>query len=169
MWFYVPVCRKLTYLGQHGQTKDGYLLLGPKELNHMRVSVYRRGHFNAAHRLHQPKWSDEKNREVFGLCNNAHYHGHNYELEVKLTGEVDPDTGYVYDLKDLADLIEAEVERRFDHKNLNLDTEEFRELIPSAENIVMVIYQILRQKIDEKYDIQITLWETPRNYVSFPA
>jgi len=135
----------------------------------MRVSVYRRGHFNAAHRLHQPMWSDEKNREVFGLCNNANYHGHNYELEVKLTGEVDPETGYVYDMKDLADLIEAEVEKRFDHKNLNLDTQEFKELIPSAENIVMVIYRILRQKIAEKYDIHITLWETPRNYVSFPA
>ena len=135
----------------------------------MRVSVYRRGHFNAAHRLHQPAWSDEKNREVFGLCNNANYHGHNYELEVKLTGEVDPLTGYVYDMKDLADLIEAEVEKRFDHKNLNLDTVEFKNLIPSAENIVIVIYRILRQKIDEKYDIHITLWETPRNYVSFPA
>ncbi len=135
----------------------------------MRVSVYRRGHFNAAHRLHQPAWSDEKNREVFGLCNNANYHGHNYELEVKLTGEVDPLTGYVYDMKDLADLIEAEVEKRFDHKNLNLDTVEFKNLIPSAENIVIVIYRILRQKIDEKYDIHVTLWETPRNYVSFPA
>lgn len=135
----------------------------------MRVSVYRRGHFNAAHRLHQPAWSDEKNREVFGLCNNANYHGHNYELEVRLTGEVDPLTGYVYDMKDLADLMEAEIEKRFDHKNLNLDTEEFKNLIPSAENIVMVIYRILRQKIDEKYDIHITLWETPRNYVSFPA
>jgi 6-pyruvoyltetrahydropterin/6-carboxytetrahydropterin synthase len=135
----------------------------------MRVSVYRRGHFNAAHRLHQPAWSDEKNREVFGLCNNANYHGHNYELEVRLTGEVDPLTGYVYDMKDLADLMEAEIEKRFDHKNLNLDTEEFKNLIPSAENIVIVIYRILRQKIDEKYDIHITLWETPRNYVSFPA
>ncbi len=135
----------------------------------MRVSVYRRGHFNAAHRLHQPAWTDEKNREVFGLCNNANYHGHNYELEVKLTGEVDPLTGYVYDMKDLADLIEAEVEKRFDHKNLNLDTAEFKNLIPSAENIVIVIYRILRQKIDEKYDIHVTLWETPRNYVSFPA
>ena len=135
----------------------------------MRVSVYRRGHFNAAHRLHQPAWTDEKNREVFGLCNNANYHGHNYELEVKLTGEVDPLTGYVYDMKDLADLMEAEIEKRFDHKNLNLDTEEFKNLIPSAENIAVVIYRILRQKIDEKYDIHVTLWETPRNYVSYPA
>lgn len=135
----------------------------------MRVSVYRRGHFNAAHRLHQPAWTDEKNREVFGLCNNANYHGHNYELEVKLTGEVNPLTGYVYDMKDLADLMEAEIEKRFDHKNLNLDTVEFKNLIPSAENIVIVIYRILRQKIDEKYDIHVTLWETPRNYVSYPA
>jgi 6-pyruvoyltetrahydropterin/6-carboxytetrahydropterin synthase len=151
------------------QTLSCYLLLSPKITMHMRVSVYRRGHFNAAHRLHQPAWTDEKNREVFGLCNNANYHGHNYELEVKLTGEVDPLTGYVYDMKDLADLIEAEVEKRFDHKNLNLDTAEFKNLIPSAENIVIVIYRILRQKIDEKYDIHVTLWETPRNYVSFPA
>jgi 6-pyruvoyltetrahydropterin/6-carboxytetrahydropterin synthase len=151
------------------ETISCYLLLSPKITKHMRVSVYRRGHFNAAHRLHQPAWSDEKNREVFGLCNNANYHGHNYELEVKLTGEVDPLTGYVYDMKDLADLIEAEVEKRFDHKNLNLDTVEFKNLIPSAENIVIVIYRILRQKIDEKYDIHVTLWETPRNYVSFPA
>jgi 6-pyruvoyltetrahydropterin/6-carboxytetrahydropterin synthase len=135
----------------------------------MRVSVYRKAHFNAAHRLHNPSWTDERNREVFGPCNNANYHGHNYELEVRVTGEVDPDTGYVIDMKILADLIKAEVEERFDHKNLNLDTEEFRNLLPSAEHIVYVIYHLLSAKIDTKLDLHIMLWETPRNYVSYPA
>ncbi len=135
----------------------------------MRVSVYRRSHFNAAHRLNNPKWSDEKNKEVFGLCNNDNFHGHNYDLEVKLTGEVNPDTGYVYDMKLLSDLIKAEIEERFDHKNLNLDTAEFQNLIPSAENIAIVIHDILRQKIDGNLDIGIKLWETPRNYVKYPA
>lgn len=135
----------------------------------MRVSVYRKGHFNAAHRLNNPMWSDEKNKEVFGLCNNHNYHGHNYELEVKVTGEVDPDTGYVIDMKILADLIRSEVEDRFDHKNLNLDTEEFHTLIPSAEHIVYVIYNILKGKLDSKYELSIKLWETPRNYVKYPA
>ncbi|MEL6660704.1 MAG: 6-carboxytetrahydropterin synthase, partial [Bacteroidota bacterium] len=100
----------------------------------MRIAAFRRAHFNAAHRLHNPAWSDEKNREVFGLCNNSNYHGHNYELEVKVAGEVDPETGYLIDLKILKDIIKEEVELRFDHKNLNLDTEEFRELNPTAEN-----------------------------------
>jgi 6-pyruvoyltetrahydropterin/6-carboxytetrahydropterin synthase len=135
----------------------------------MRVAVYRKGHFNAAHRLHNPNWSDEKNKEIFGLCNNYNYHGHNYEIEVKVVGEVDPETGYVIDMKVLADLIKAEVEDRFDHKNLNLDTIEFQTLIPSAEHIVYVIYQILREKIDKEYDLSIKLWETPRNYVQYPA
>lgn len=135
----------------------------------MRVSVYRKGHFNAAHRLHNPGWSDEKNKEVFGLCNNYNYHGHNYELEVKITGEVDPDTGYVIDMKILADLMKAEVEDRFDHKNLNLDTDEFKSLIPSAEHIVYVIYNRLRLKIDTKFELSVKLWETPRNYVKYPA
>lgn len=135
----------------------------------MRVSVYRRAHFNAAHRLHNPAWSGEKNKEVFGLCNNDNYHGHNYELEVKLTGEVNPDTGYVYDMGQLAELIKTEVEARFDHKNLNLDTAEFMTLIPSAEHISYVIYEILRAKIDNSYDLSIKLWETPRNYVKYPA
>jgi len=135
----------------------------------MRVAVYRKAHFNAAHRLNNPNWSDEKNKEVFGLCNNTNYHGHNYELEVKLVGEVDPDTGYVYDMKDLADIIKSDIEDRFDHKNLNLDTEEFANLIPSAEHIAYVIYNILRNKIESKYDISIKLWETPRNYVEYPV
>ena len=103
----------------------------------MKVSVFRRAHFNAAHRLHNPHWSDEKNLRVFGLCNNPNYHGHNYELEVKVTGAVDPETGMVLDLAWLAELIKKEVEHRFDHKNLNLDTEEFRDLIPSAEKNFM--------------------------------
>lgn len=135
----------------------------------MRVAVYRKAHFNAAHRLNNPLWSDEKNKEVFGLCNNNNYHGHNYEIEVKVVGEVDPETGYVLDMKILADLIKAEVEDRFDHKNLNLDTKEFKNLIPSAEHIAYIIYNILREKIDSKYDVSIKLWETPRNYVKYPA
>jgi 6-pyruvoyltetrahydropterin/6-carboxytetrahydropterin synthase len=135
----------------------------------MRVAVYRKGHFNAAHRLYNPSWSDEKNKEVFGLCNNVHYHGHNYELEVKVTGDVDPDTGYVIDMKILADLIHSEVELPFDHKNLNLDVPEFQQLIPSAEHIVYVIYQKLRPHLDAAMDLHVTLWETPRNYVSYPA
>jgi 6-pyruvoyltetrahydropterin/6-carboxytetrahydropterin synthase len=135
----------------------------------MRVSVYRRGHFNAAHRMHNPNWSDEKNKTVYGLCNNANYHGHNYELEVKLTGDVDPETGYVYDMKDLAYLIKSEVEDRFDHKNLNLDTVEFKELVPSAEHMVYVIYNLLRSKIEDRFELSVKLWETPRNYVSYPS
>lgn len=135
----------------------------------MRVSVFRKGHFNAAHRLHNPSWSDERNREVFGQCNNPNYHGHNYELEVKITGEVDPETGYVYDMKKLADLIKEEVEDRFDHKNLNLDTIEFRNTIPSTENLVIVIYGLLRNKIPAGYDVQVRLWETPRNFVEYPT
>jgi 6-pyruvoyltetrahydropterin/6-carboxytetrahydropterin synthase len=135
----------------------------------MRISVFRKAHFNAAHRLHNPAWSDEKNQEVFGLCNNTNYHGHNYELEVKVSGEVDPDTGYLIDLKTLKDIIREKVEKRFDHKNLNLDTEEFRNLNPTAENICYVIWNILRENLDEKYDLAVRLYETPRNYVEYPA
>ncbi|MCR9285964.1 6-carboxytetrahydropterin synthase [Saprospiraceae bacterium] len=135
----------------------------------MKISVFRKAHFNAAHRLHNPKWSDEKNREVFGLCNNPNYHGHNYELEVKVTGEVDPETGYLIDLKDLKDLISEQVEKRFDHKNLNLDTEEFKTLNPTAENICFVIWNILRENLDNKFDLAVRLYETPRNFVEYPA
>ncbi len=135
----------------------------------MRVSIIRRAHFNAAHRLHNQEWSDEKNLKVFGLCNSPNYHGHNYDMEVKLTGETDPVTGYLYDLKDLSDLIKAEIEDRFDHKNLNLDTEEFKDLNPTTENLVYVIYNILREKIAPEYDIKIRLWETARNSVEYPA
>ncbi|MCB0567316.1 MAG: 6-carboxytetrahydropterin synthase [Phaeodactylibacter sp.] len=135
----------------------------------MRISAFRKAHFNAAHRLHNPNWSEEKNREVFGLCNNPNYHGHNYELEVKVTGEVDPETGYLIDLKYLKDIITEHVEHRFDHKNLNLDTEEFRELNPTAEHICFVIWKILDEQLEDKYEVAVRLYETPRNYVEYPA
>ncbi len=135
----------------------------------MRVAVFRKAHFNAAHRLHNPAWSDEKNREVFGLCNNPNYHGHNYELEVKVMGEVDPDTGYLIDLGYLRDLIKEEVEHRFDHKNLNLDTDIFRDLNPTAEHICYVIWKLLRARLEPKYDLAVRLYETPRNFVEYPA
>jgi 6-pyruvoyltetrahydropterin/6-carboxytetrahydropterin synthase len=134
-----------------------------------RVSVYRKEHFNAAHRLNNPLWDDATNASIFGKCNNANFHGHNYELIVKLTGEVDASTGYVFDMKLLSDLIKENVLERFDHKNLNLDTTDFNALNPSAENIVVVIYNILRAKIDIKYDMQIRLFETERNFVEYPA
>lgn len=135
----------------------------------MKVAVFRKEHFNAAHRLHNPNWSEEKNEAVFGKCNNKYYHGHNYELVVKVIGEPDPETGYVYDMKVLSDLIKENVSDRFDHKNLNLDTEEFKNLNPTAENIVVVIYNILREKIEPQLDLKITLYETERNYVEYPA
>lgn len=134
-----------------------------------KISVIRKEHFNAAHRLFNPEWSDEKNQEIFGKCNNPNYHGHNYDLLVKLTGYPDPKTGYVYDLKVLSDVIKENILDIFDHKNLNLDTEQFKSLNPTAENIVVVIYDILREKIDEKFDLKITLFETERNYVEYPA
>jgi len=135
----------------------------------MRISVYRKAHFNAAHRLAVSEWSEEKNSEVFGLCSNVYYHGHNYDLEVRVTGEVDPQTGYLIDLKVLKDIIKEQIERRFDHKNLNLETEEFKTLNPTAENICYTIWKILREHLDDKYDIGVKLWETPRNYVEYPA
>ena len=135
----------------------------------MKVAVYRKAHFNAAHRLHNPKWSDQKNKEIFGVCNNPNYHGHNYEMEVKVVGEVDPETGYVIDLKILKDIIKAQIEDRFDHKNLNLDTEEFKNLNPTAENICYVIWQILTEHLDKKFEVLVRLYETPRNYVEYPA
>ena len=138
-------------------------------MNTHKVAVYRQEHFNAAHRLNQPTWSDEKNAEVFGKCNNPSYHGHNYELIVKVTGIPDPLTGYVMDLKVLSDIIKEQVLDRFDHKNLNLDTAEFKELNPTAENIAMVIYNLLRLHISEDKEIQIRLYETPRNFVEYPA
>ncbi|MFY0606680.1 MAG: 6-carboxytetrahydropterin synthase [Cyclobacteriaceae bacterium] len=135
----------------------------------MKVAVYRKEHFNAAHRLYNPNWSDERNNAVFGKCNNPNWHGHNYELVVKLVGEVNPDTGYVYDMKVLSDLIKDNVLSRFDHKNLNLDVPEFENLNPSAENIAVVIYNILRPKIDGQLELKIRLYETERNFVEYPA
>ena len=135
----------------------------------MKTAVYRKEHFNAAHRLNNPLWSEEKNKLIFGKCNNPNYHGHNYELIVKVTGMPDPETGYVYDMKDLSDLIKKFVIDRYDHKNLNLDVDDFREINPSAENIAFVIWNILREKIDKKYDLKVILYETERNFVEYPA
>lgn len=140
-----------------------------KLVKRMKISVFRKAHFNAAHRLHNPLWSDEKNKSVFGLCNNENFHGHNYELEIKVSGEIDPETGYLIDLKILKDLIKIEIENRFDHKNLNLDTPEFKNLNPTAENICVVIWNILREKLDKKFDLTVRLFETPRNFVEYPC
>ena len=134
-----------------------------------KVAVFRREHFNAAHRLFNPSWDDATNDKVFGKCALPHYHGHNYELEVKVTGKPDKKTGYVMDLKELSELIKKEIHSRFDHKNLNLDTEEFKDLNPTAENIVVVIYKILRPLIDKKKELHIRLYETPRNFVEYPV
>ncbi len=134
-----------------------------------KVAVYRKEHFNAAHRLNNPDWDEATNQRVFGKCNNPSYHGHNYELIVKLCGMPDPATGYVYDLKLLSDLVKELVLERFDHKNLNLDTVEFKNLNPTAENIAVVIYNLLREKIDNNYDLQVRLYETERNFVEYPA
>ncbi len=133
-----------------------------------KLAIVRREHFNAAHRLHNPKWSEAKNKTVFGKCNNPNYHGHNYEMEVKIIGFCDPDTGYVIDTKIVSDIIKDEILERFDHKNLNLDVPEFKELNPTVENIAIVIYNLLRVKIDTAFDIKIKLYETPRNYVEYP-
>lgn len=135
----------------------------------MRTAVFRKANFNSAHRLNNPLFDEKTNDELFGLCNNPNYHGHNYDLIVKLVGDVDPKTGYVYDLKILNEIIKDEIIERFDHKNLNLDTLEFKNLNPTAENIARVIYDILRLKIEDKFDIEITLYETPRNYVVYPV
>ena len=134
-----------------------------------KVAVYRKEHFNAAHRLTNPLWDDATNERVFGKCNNPHYHGHNYELIVKITGVPDATTGYVYDLKLLSDLIKENVIEKFDHKNLNLDTVEFKTLNPTVENIARVIYDLLKQKLDKRYELKITLYETERNFAEFPA
>ncbi|MGL1887189.1 MAG: 6-carboxytetrahydropterin synthase [Reichenbachiella sp.] len=135
----------------------------------MKVAIYREEHFNAAHRLHNPAWTDQRNAEVFDKCNSPNYHGHNYELHVKLIGEIDPETGYVYDIKKLSLLIKEEIIDRLDHKNLNLDVEEFSNLNPTAENIVIVIHDLLRKKIEDKYELRLRLYETKRNYVEYPV
>ena len=133
----------------------------------MRVTVCRKAHFNAAHRLYVKSWDEKKNESVFGKCSNEYYHGHNYELIVNVTGDVDPVTGMVMDLKDLKDLIKAEVEDAFDHKNLNIQVPEFADLIPSAENIAIVIYNKLFPHLDKEKTLEIILYETPRNFVKY--
>jgi 6-pyruvoyltetrahydropterin/6-carboxytetrahydropterin synthase len=135
----------------------------------MKVSVCRKAHFNAAHRLHNPKWSDSENARIFGKCGNPNFHGHNYVLEVWVTGAIDPETGFVIDLKILKELVETEIEARFDHKNLNIDTEEFKNLNPTAENICVVTWNLLRAKLDSKFDLKVRLHETERNSVEYPG
>ena len=133
----------------------------------MKVTISRRAHFNAAHRLYRKDWSDEQNNLIFGKCNNPNFHGHNYELIVSVTGAIDQETGYVLDVKVLTDLIKEEVENPFDHKNLNLDVPEFKNLNPTAENIVVVIWNKLRNRLDLKFDLEVVLYETPRNFVTY--
>jgi 6-pyruvoyltetrahydropterin/6-carboxytetrahydropterin synthase len=135
----------------------------------MKTSVIRKVTFHSAHRLFNPSWTEERNNEVFGLCNNPNYHGHNYELHFKVTGWVDTETGYLIDLKILNELLHEEIIERFDHRNLNLDVAEFKHLNPTAENIAKVIYDLMRKKLNTELDIQVTLYETPRNYVIYPA
>ena len=134
-----------------------------------KVSVIRKEHFNAAHRLHNPNWSDEKNASFYGKCNNPNYHGHNYNLEVTITGELNEESGYLIDMKDLSDIIKEEILNPFDHKNLNLDVEDFKNLIPTAENMAIVMYNKLLKRIDENLEIKIKLYETERNAVIYPA
>ncbi|NBW27585.1 MAG: 6-carboxytetrahydropterin synthase [Flavobacteriaceae bacterium] len=133
----------------------------------MKVTISRKAHFNAAHRLYRKDWTFEKNDSFFGKCNNPNFHGHNYEMIVSVTGPIDPETGYVMDVKILSDLIKAEVEDKFDHKNLNLDVPEFQDLNPTAENIAVVIWNKLRNRIDSKFDLEVVLYETPRNFVTY--
>ena len=133
----------------------------------MRVTLSRKAHFNAAHRLYRKDWTMEQNDVIFGKCNNPNYHGHNYELIVSVTGEIDPDTGYVMDVKFLSDIIKEEVEFHFDHKNLNLDVPEFENLNPTAENIVVVIWNKIRAKVKSELDLEVVLYETPRNFVTY--
>tara|TARA_R110002111_G_scaffold2061_6_gene13702 strand:+ start:5574 stop:5984 length:411 start_codon:yes stop_codon:yes gene_type:complete len=133
----------------------------------MKVTVHRKAHFNAAHRLYRKDWSFEKNDAVFGLCNNPNFHGHNYELIASVTGEIDLETGYVIDVKILKDIIKSEVEDAFDHKNLNVEVPEFKDLNPTAENIAVVIYNKIKPKLDPKFQLKITLYETPRNFVTY--
>lgn len=133
----------------------------------MKVTVSRKAHFNAAHRLYRKDWTFEKNDAVFGKCNNPNFHGHNYELIVSVTGEIDKETGYVIDVKILKDIIKNEVEDAFDHKNLNIEVPEFQDLNPTAENIVVVIYNKVKPKLDASLDLEITLFETPRNFVTY--
>lgn len=133
----------------------------------MKVTVCREAHFNAAHRIFNPRWDDRRNEEVFGLCSLPNYHGHNYDLVVKLTGEVDPETGYVFDMKKLKEIIDEHVVSHYDHKNLNIDVPDFKDAIPSAENIAIAIWNILRAQISPSFTIRVVLYETPRNFVEY--
>lgn len=135
----------------------------------MRIAIFRKAHFNAAHRMYNPAWSDEKNEEIFGVCNNANYHGHNYDLEVKVVGEVDPETGYLMDLKILKDIIKEHVEDKLDHKNLNLDVPELQGILPSTENVTYWIWSVLQKELGSDYEVTVRLYETPRNYAEYPA
>lgn len=137
--------------------------------NDLKTAIIRRAHFNAAHRLNNPDWSEEKNRQVFGKCNNPNFHGHNYVLEVKIIGEIDPNTGYVMDIKELKDIIKCEVTDKYDHKNLNLDVDDFAHLNPTAENIATVIYQNIKKQLKENFELKVRLYETERNIVEYPA
>jgi 6-pyruvoyltetrahydropterin/6-carboxytetrahydropterin synthase len=132
-----------------------------------KVAVIRKEHFNAAHRLHNPNWSDERNFSFYGKCNNPNYHGHNYDLEVTVIGEVDQESGYLIDMKTLSDLIKAEILDKFDHKNLNLDIDYFKKVVPTAENICIFIWNKLRKKIDNNKKLEVTLYETSRNFVKY--
>lgn len=133
----------------------------------MKVTVSRKAHFNAAHRLYRKDWTDDKNNAIFGKCNNPNFHGHNYELIVSVTDDIDEETGYVIDIKVLKDIIKEEIEDAFDHKNLNLEVEEFKTLNPTAENIVVVIYNKLKAKLKATNSLEVTLYETPRNFVTY--
>jgi len=133
----------------------------------MIVTVSRKAHFNAAHRLFRKEWTDEKNAQVFGKCSNPNFHGHNYELIVSVTGKINKETGFVIDLKILKDIIKEEIEDAFDHKNLNLEVPEFKNLNPTAENITVVIYNKIKPRLDSLLDLEIVLYETPRNFVTY--
>ena len=133
----------------------------------MEITVSRKAHFNAAHRLHNKNWTDEKNQKIFGKCNYQNYHGHNYELIVSVTGKINPETGYVIDMGELKKIIKNEIEERLDHKNLNIDVPHFSNTIPSAENICIYIYDILRENIDSQFKLSVRLYETPRNFVEY--
>ncbi|HZW77510.1 MAG TPA: 6-carboxytetrahydropterin synthase [Flavobacteriaceae bacterium] len=133
----------------------------------MSLTVWRKAHFNAAHRLYREDWDDDKNFRIFGKCSNPHFHGHNYELEVGVTGDIDPETGYLLDLKILTEILREEIEEAFDHKNLNLEVPEFQNLNPTVENIAVVIWNKLRNRIDPQWGLEVKLYETPRNFVVY--
>lgn len=133
----------------------------------MKVTISRKAHFNAAHRLYRKDWTMEKNNLIFGKCNNPNFHGHNYELIASVTGEINPETGFVMDVKILSEIIKEEIEDKFDHKNLNLDVPEFQDLNPTAENIVVVIWNKIRKRINYQFELEVVLYETPRNFVTY--